>query len=57
MGPLSIAFANGHEWEERKKWIYESLRGITLENYIPIFIKVLYVSITTFLCIVSVCDY
>ena len=57
MGPLSIAFANGHEWEERKKWIYESLRGITLENYIPIFIKVLYVSITTFLYIVSVCDY
>ena len=40
-GPHSIVYANGQEWEDRKKWIYESLKGVTLESYIPIFTKVM----------------
>ena len=39
-GPLSIMYANGQEWEDRRKWIYDSLKGPVLESYIPIFIKV-----------------
>lgn len=39
-GPLSIVYANGQEWEDRRKWLYESLKGTILESYIPIFTKV-----------------
>ena len=36
----SIEFANGQEWEDRRKWLYESLKGKFLEGYLPIFVKV-----------------
>ena len=39
-GPLSITFANGQDWEERRKWLYGTLQGTILESYIPIFTKV-----------------
>jgi len=39
-GPLSIVYTNGEEWEDRRKWLYKSLKGTSLESYIPIFIKV-----------------
>ena len=39
-GPLSIMYANGQEWEDRRKWIYDSLKGPILESYVPIFTKV-----------------
>ena len=39
-GPLSIVYANGEEWEDRRKWLYESLKGTSLESYMPMFIKV-----------------
>ena len=40
IGPSSIQYANGLDWEERRKWLYPTLRGKSLEDYIPIFIKV-----------------
>ncbi|XP_065890921.1 cytochrome P450 20A1-like isoform X4 [Dysidea avara] len=39
-GPLSIVYANGEEWEDRRKWLYKSLKGMSLESYIPMFIKI-----------------
>ena len=33
-------YTNGQEWEDRRKWVYESLKGIALKSYISIFIKV-----------------
>ena len=39
-GPLSIVYANGQEWEDRRKWLHDSLKGPILESYIPIFTKV-----------------
>ena len=36
----SIQYANGQEWEDRRKWLYESLKGTFLEGYVPIFVKV-----------------
>ena len=39
-GPLSIVYANGQEWADRKKWLYGTLQGTILESYIPIFTKV-----------------
>jgi len=38
----SIQYANGQEWEDRRKWLYESLKGTFLEGYMPIFVKVSY---------------
>ena len=40
VGPQSINYANGEEWEDRRKWLYESLKGTSLESYIPKFVKV-----------------
>ena len=40
IGSNSIQYANGLDWEERRKWLYPTLRGKSLEDYIPIFIKV-----------------
>ncbi|XP_065889636.1 cytochrome P450 20A1-like [Dysidea avara] len=36
----SIQYANGQEWEDRRKWLYESLKGTFLEGYVPIFVKI-----------------
>ena len=41
LGPLVIGYANGEEWEDRRKWLYASFQGTALESYIPIFIKVI----------------
>ena len=38
-------YTNGQEWEDRRKWVYESLKGIALKSYIPIFIKVKFILI------------
>lgn len=40
IGSNSIQYANGLDWEERRKWLYATLRGKSLEEYIPIFVKV-----------------
>ena len=40
IGPLSISYANGQEWEDRRKWLYESLKGENLESCTPVFTKV-----------------
>ncbi|XP_065890917.1 cytochrome P450 20A1-like isoform X2 [Dysidea avara] len=40
VGPQSILYANGEEWEDRRKWLYESLKGTSLESYIPMFVKI-----------------
>ncbi|XP_065889639.1 cytochrome P450 20A1-like isoform X3 [Dysidea avara] len=36
----SIEFANGQDWEDRRKWLHESLKGTFLEGYVPIFVKI-----------------
>ena len=36
----SIQYANGLDWEERRKFLYPTLRDEFLEGYIPCFIKV-----------------
>ena len=36
----SIEFASGQDWEDRRKWLYESLKGTFLEGCVPIFVKV-----------------
>ena len=41
IGASSIQYANGEDWEDRRKWLYESLRGSCLESYISHFVKVL----------------
>ena len=40
VGPSSIQYANGQEWEDRRKWLYESLKGPFLEGYVSHFVKV-----------------
>jgi hypothetical protein len=37
---LSIQYANGLDWEERRKFLYPTLRDEFLESYIPCFVKV-----------------
>ena len=39
----SIQYANGQDWEDRRKWLYESLKGSYLESYVSHFVKVNYV--------------
>ena len=41
IGASSIQFANGEDWENRRKWLYESLKGSYLESYISYFVQVL----------------
>ncbi|XP_065913881.1 cytochrome P450 20A1-like isoform X2 [Dysidea avara] len=36
----SIQFANGQDWEDRRRWLYEAFKGPALESYIPIFVKI-----------------
>lgn len=36
----SIQYANGLDWEERRKAMYPTLRDKCLEDYIPCFINV-----------------
>lgn len=37
----SIQYANGTDWEERRKFLYPTLRDEFLKEYIPIFIQVI----------------
>ena len=41
IGASSIQYANGEDWEDRRKWLYESLKGSYLESYISHFVEVL----------------
>lgn len=36
----SIQYANGLDWEERRKFLYPTLRDGFLKGYVPCFIKV-----------------
>lgn len=40
IGPASIQYANGLDWEERRKTLYPTLRDDFLESYIPIFLHI-----------------
>ena len=40
IGSNSIQYANGQDWEDRRKWLYESFRGRFLESYVSRFVKV-----------------
>jgi len=40
-GPHSIAYANGQDWEDRRKWLYEPFKGPYLESYVSHFVEVL----------------
>ncbi len=40
IGESSIQYANGLDWEERRKALYPTLRDECLEGYIPCFIRV-----------------
>ena len=40
IGKSCIQYANGLDWEERRKALYPTLRDECLENYIDCFIKV-----------------
>ena len=40
IGSDSIQYANGQDWEDRRKWLYESLKGKFLESYVSHFVKV-----------------
>ena len=40
MGRSSIGYAKEQEWRDRKQWFYGSLKGPSLESYLPTFIKV-----------------
>ena len=50
-GLNSMQFVNGQDWEDRRKWLYESFKGSFLESYIPHFVKVHVVKHTKTLCI------
>lgn len=39
-GPETIGYTNGEEWEGRRKWVYDPLKGTPLESYMPTFVKV-----------------
>ena len=39
-GPETIGYANGEEWEERRKWVYDPLKGMPLLSYMPTFVEV-----------------
>jgi len=39
-GPETIGYANGEEWEDRRKWVYEPLKGMPLISYMPTFVEV-----------------
>ena len=38
VGPSSIQFANGQDWEDRRKWLYDSFKGPHLESYVSHFV-------------------
>ena len=40
IGPASIQYANGADWEERRKALYHTLRGEHLDTYYPSFLKI-----------------
>ena len=40
IGSHCIQYANGSDWEERRKALYPTLRDEFLEGYLPCFIKV-----------------
>ena len=40
-GDRSIIFANGHDWEERRKALNPTLRDKCLEGYLPCFVEVI----------------
>ena len=54
IGASSIEYANGEDWEDRRKWLYESLKGSCLESYISHFVEVVvynYVPSIVLLCL------
>ena len=56
IGSNSIQYANGQDWEDRRKWLYESLKGPYLESYVPHFVKVcVCVCVCVYVC-VCVCE-
>ena len=40
IGSSSIQYANGADWEERRKALYHTLRGEYLDNYYPTFLQI-----------------
>lgn len=40
IGPASIQYANGLDWEERRKTLYPTLRDDFLESYVPHFLQI-----------------
>ena len=36
----SIQFANGSDWEDRRKCLYSTLKGEDLESYFPFFVQI-----------------
>ena len=40
IGPSSIQFANGADWEQRAKYLYHTLREEELRSYFPHFVKI-----------------
>jgi len=39
-GSETVGYANGEEWEERRKWTYNPLKGMPLISYMPTFVEV-----------------